>query len=170
MSDDATPASPPDPPPVLPPRKKAIPLARLVEVERRLLLLEHPPDIERVLSKEWGIRRRQVRRYITLVRQRLAAAFKSIPAEQHAAKVASMLDEAFVVARSKKDPKGMVSAAKVYAEVTGVKAPQKVDVTSGGQPLPDARALLAASLARLAAEPAPGGSGPPAGDAPAQGG
>lgn len=55
------------------------------------------------------------------------------------------------------------------ATLGGVAAPQQIDVTSGGQPLADARATLAARLAGLAQEPEPGSEGgasggPPAGD------
>lgn len=131
--------------PVPPVGKKTMPLARLEEVERRLLAVEHPPDIERSLSKEWGVTRRTVRSYISVVRRRLAAAFKAIPPEQHAAKVGHMLDEAYRTARSNKDAKGMVAAARTLSELTGTKAPTKVDVTSGGAPVavtlvwPDAR-------------------------------
>lgn len=112
-----------------------IPPERLVEVERRVLLVEHAPSIERELSKRWGITRRQVRKYIAIVRGRLVEAFKSTTPEEHATKAAGMLDEAYRIALADRDPKAMVACAKTYAEITGVKAPTKVDVTSGGAPL-----------------------------------
>lgn len=43
------------------------------------------------------------------------------------------------------------------AKLGGVAAPIAIDVTTGGQPLPDAYALLAAAAARLAEEPAAAG-------------
>jgi len=45
------------------------------------------------------------------------------------------------------------------ATVGGVAAPTQIDLTSGGQPLPDIHDRLLASLAKLAAEPEPGGAG-----------
>lgn len=148
------------------PRRKVIPIGRLVEVERRILRVEHPPQIERELAKEWGITRNGVRRYITLVRKRLVDAFKATPPEEHAQRVEGMLLEAYRVALTDRDAKAMVAVAKTLAEVTGVKAPSRVDITSGGQPLPDVHAHAADLHARLAAAAAraargadPGGAG-----------
>ncbi len=121
------------PPPA--PRRKVIPIERLVEVEKRLLRVEHPPQIERELSKQWGITRNGVRRYISLVRKRLVEAFQATPPEEHAQRVEGMLLEAYRVALEERDAKAMVAVAKTLAEVTGVKAPSKVDITSGGAPL-----------------------------------
>lgn len=157
------------------PRRKVIPIERLVEVEKRLLRVEHPPQIERALSKQWGITRGAVRRYITLVRRRLVAAFQATPPEEHAQRVEGMLLEAYRVALTGRDAKAMVAVAKTLAEVTGVKAPSKVDITSGGQPLPDVHAhaadlhaRLAAAAARAARSADPGRAG--ADDAPGPGG
>jgi hypothetical protein len=44
------------------------------------------------------------------------------------------------------------------AKISGVAKPITVDVSTGGQPLPDAYALLSAAMARLAEEPAAGGA------------
>ena len=59
----------------------------------------------------------------------------------------------------------LTRALHELATLGGVAAPLAVDLTSGGQPLEDARAALAAQLARLAQEPsaddaseAPGGA------------
>lgn len=127
MSDDV--------PPLPPPAKRTIPQERYVEVERRLLRIEHPPQIERDLAAAWGLHRRTVRMYITVVRRKLVDAFKSTPPEEHAQRVEGMLLEAYRVAASQGDAKAMVMVAKTLAEVTGVKAPARVDVTSGGAPL-----------------------------------
>lgn len=54
-------------------------------------------------------------------------------------------------------------ALDTAAKLSGVAKPVEIDVKSGGQPLPDAYALLAAAVARLAEEPAAGAAneGPP---------
>lgn len=66
--------------------------------------------------------------------------------------------------------RALVAALDVAAKLGGVAAPLAVDVTSGGQPLPDAYAELAASLARLAQEPDTSGPGAPPGDPTARNG
>ena len=63
----------------------------------------------------------------------------------------------------------LTRATHELATLGGVAAPLAVDLTSGGQPLVDARATLAARLAGLAQEPEPGGAdsapgGPSSGD------
>lgn len=62
--------------------------------------------------------------------------------------------------------RALVAALETTAKLGGVAAPVAVDVTSGGQPLPDAYAELAASLARLAQEPDAAGPDAAAGDPP----
>lgn len=153
-------------PPAPPARKKVIPLERWIQVEQRILRVEHPPTIERELAKEWGVTRRSVRRVITAVRRRLVEAFKATPPEQHAQRVEGMLLEAYRVAFADRDAKAMVAVAKTLGELTGGKAPSKVDITSGGQPLPDVyahaadlHARLAAAAARAARGADPGGAG-----------
>lgn len=49
-------------------------------------------------------------------------------------------------------------ALDTLAKISGVAKPITVDVSTGGQPLPDAYALLSAAMARLAEEPAAGGA------------
>jgi hypothetical protein len=56
--------------------------------------------------------------------------------------------------------RAQATALDTLAKLSGVAAPVAVDVTSGGQPLPDAYALLAAAAARLAEEPDAGGPRP----------
>ena len=64
----------------------------------------------------------------------------------------------------------LTRALHELATLGGVAAPLAVDLTSGGQPLEDARATLAARLAGLAQEPEPGSeSGTPDGVAAGDG-
>lgn len=65
--------------------------------------------------------------------------------------------------------RALTGALDTVSKLSGVAKPISVDVTSGGQSLPDAYGLLAASLTRLAQEPDAPGAGeapeePPAGD------
>lgn len=53
--------------------------------------------------------------------------------------------------------RSLTSALDTLAKLSGVAKPIAFDLTSGGQPLPDAYAQLAAAVARLRAEPAAGG-------------
>ena len=55
--------------------------------------------------------------------------------------------------------RAVTGALDTVAKLGGVAAPVSVDVTSGGQPLADAHAHLAAALARLAQEPDAGAAG-----------
>lgn len=114
-------------------RARKIPPERLAEVERRILLVQSAPDIERELSREWQTTKRNIRRYIAIVRKRLGERVKDIVPEADAAQVRVMLESAFRVANEDRDAKGMVAAAKALADVTGLTAPKKVDVTSNGQ-------------------------------------
>lgn len=112
---------------------RKIPPERLAEVERRILLVESAPDIERECSKAWAITRRQVRNYIAIVRRRLGDRVKDLAPEADAAQARSMIEAAFRMARGNGDAKGMVAAAKTFADVTGVTAPKKFDHTSNGE-------------------------------------
>jgi hypothetical protein len=75
------------------------------------------------------------------VRARLAerAQASRISPDADAEVIRGMLLEAYRVARAGNDrgpdPKGMVAAAKALADVTGVTAPRKVDVTTSGKPV-----------------------------------
>lgn len=55
--------------------------------------------------------------------------------------------------------RALSTALGTFAKLGGVAAPVTVDLTSGGQPLPDAHAALAAAVARLAQEPGADGPG-----------
>lgn len=140
--------------------KKTIPREQVAEIERRLCAAEAAADIVAELAPRWGKSSRTLWRYVGRARARLAdrAAAAKVSPEADAEIVRSMLLETYRDARGDGDRKTQVAAAFRYAEVTGVKSPQRVDVTSGGQPLADAHAALAASLARLAQEPVGGGS------------
>lgn len=116
-------------------RARKIPAGRLDEVEKLILQVESTSTIERDLSALWGISRRHVRRYVSIVRRRLGERAKSSTPEADAAQVREMLESAYRVASAGRDAKGMVAAARTLAEVTGVAAPRKVDITSGGQPV-----------------------------------
>lgn len=141
--------------------KKAIPRERLAEIERRLLRAEAAADFVPELAALWMRSERSVWRYVARVRARLAERAKAArqSPEADAEIVRSMLLETYRSARTAKDRKVQVAAAYRYAEVTGAKSPQRVDLTTGGQPLPDAHAALAAAVARLAQEPGAGGPG-----------
>lgn len=140
---------------------KTIPRERLAEIERRLLRAEAAADIVPELARAWSKSERSLWRYVERVRARLAERAKAaqLSPEADAELVRSMLLETYRAARDDGDRKTQVSAAYRYAEVTGVKSPQRLDVTTGGQPLPDAHAALAAAVARLAQEPGAGGEG-----------
>lgn len=92
------------------------------------------------------------------------------------AKLARSLRRLDELVRKSRDPKAVAAAVNAttralheLATLGGVAAPVSVDLTSGGQPLADARITLASRLAGLAQEPDPGGAGaapggPSAGD------
>ena len=141
--------------------RKTIPRERLREIERRLLRAEAPADFVPELATLWEKSERSLWRYTERARARLAARAKAaqVSPEADAEIVRAMLLETYRDARGEGDRKTQVAAAYRYAEVTGAKRPQRVDVTSGGQPLADAHAHLAAALARLAQEPDAGAAG-----------
>lgn len=115
--------------------------ARLDIIEQRLLAAEAPADFVPELARAWGKGKRQTWRYVARVRARLAerAQASRISPDADAEVIRGMLLEAYRVARVGNDrgpdPKGMVAAAKALADVTGVTAPRKVDVTTAGKPV-----------------------------------
>jgi hypothetical protein len=62
--------------------------------------------------------------------------------------------------------RALAATLDTFAKLSGVAKPLAVDVTSGGQPLSDARQRLAENLARLPGLAVPGGAGGAAGDPP----
>lgn len=119
--------------------KSRIPAERLNVIERRLLKAEAPADFVPELAKEWGRSTRRVWDYVARVRKRLAERAKVHDPDADREVIRAMLLEAYRVARAGTergpDPKGMSQAARVLAEVTGVSAPRRVDITSAGRPL-----------------------------------
>lgn len=114
--------------------KTLIPPERLAEIERKLLNAEAAADFVPELAARWGRSERSLWDYVARVRARLAERAKAarVSPEADAEIVRSMLLETYRDARTAKDRKVQVAAAYRYAEVTGAKAAQKIDVTSGG--------------------------------------
>jgi hypothetical protein len=135
-----------------PPIVRRIPAARLDEVESRLLRAEAAADFVGPLAREWGRSKRQIWTYVAIVRARLAARahVAEVDPKADAEIVRGMALNAYRIAEighpeRGPDPKGMVAATKLYAEITGAMAPRRVDLTSKGEQvgaLPD-DALLA---------------------------
>jgi len=117
--------------------RKTIPRERLREIERRLLRAEAPADFVPELATLWEKSERSLWRYTERARARLAARAKAaqVSPEADAEIVRAMLLETYRDARGEGDRKTQVAAAYRYAEVTGAKAAQKLDVTSGGAAL-----------------------------------
>lgn len=98
---------------------------------------------------------------VTALREELRDAVG--PAKRALMRAVKKLDD---VLQTEKKPEALASGVRALStalntlgKLGGVAAPLSVDVTSGGQPLPDAHAALAAAVARLAAEPGAGGAG-----------
>ena len=117
--------------------RKTIPRERLREIERRLLRAEAPADFVPELATLWEKSERSLWRYTERARARLAARAKAaqVSPEADAEIVRAMLLETYRDARGEGDRKTQVAAAYRYAEVTGAKAAQRLDVTSGGAAL-----------------------------------
>jgi hypothetical protein len=144
--------------------KSRINPAWLDEVERRMLRGEAPADFVPELAATFKRHKRKVWNYVALVRKRLAERAKAHDPDADREMIRALLLNAYRTAEvghpeRGSDAKGMVSAAKTLAEVTGVAAPRKVDVTSGGKPL---QALsddeLRARIAELEAAVKPSGT------------
>ena len=118
---------------------KTIPTGRLDEIERRILAAEAPGDFVPELAKKWSRTKRSIWSYVARVRAKLAERAKSADPDADRETVRAMVLTAYRTAQaggeSGPDAKGMVAAAKTLADVTGVSAPRKVDITSGGAPL-----------------------------------
>lgn len=114
-------------------RANTYPKAWLDEIETRILRAEAPADFVPELAVQWNRTRRQVWRYVAKVRARLVERAKAHDPDADREQIRSMLCRAFRKADGGGDAKGMVAAAKALADVTGITAPRKVDVTSGGE-------------------------------------
>lgn len=120
--------------------KTRIPPERLDVVESRLLRAEAPADFVPVLAREWSRTKRQIWTYVAIVRARLAAraAAAEVDPKADAEIVRGMALNAYRTAEighpeRGPDPKGMVAATKLYAEITGALAPKRLDLTSKGE-------------------------------------
>lgn len=139
-----------------------IPPGRLDEIERRILSAEAPADFVPTLAKEWTRSTRQLWKYVALVRKRLAERAKAVDPEADRETVRAMVLDAYRTARkggeSGPDAKGMVAAAKLFADITGSVAPKRFEHSGpGGKPI-ETRALSAEALSRRITELA---GGPP---------
>ena len=167
-------------------RKRTIPRERIVLAEKLYLDGKPTPRILRRLCDDFGVSTRQARKYLALVRAKLAALPKPDPAAEFQ-RIDAMLSEAFRCARRAvkvvkweegdgakpasrimpaPDTGAMVAAAARLADLHGVAAPKRSEVSGpGGGPIPiesasttpDAlHARLAALAARVAGSVDPG--------------
>ena len=113
--------------------KRPIPAAWLDEIEERILRAEAPADFVKELAQKFGRHHRKVWGYVARVRARLAERAKAHDPAADAEQIRSLLLRAYRTAEKDCDAKGMVSAAKTLADVTGVTAPKKIDHTSNGE-------------------------------------
>lgn len=112
--------------------KRTIPQPRLDEVEKRYLQGQSCHQIEKDLSIEYQITRRQVRNYLAIVKNKLAARFVEIDPAVERARVESLLLRAYQAAEvgSEKfgsDARAMVLAAGRLGDLYGVFAPQQIN-------------------------------------------
>lgn len=117
---------------------KPIPAAWLAEIEQRILRGEAPADFVNDLARLWGRNKRNVWRYVAKVRARLAERAKAADPDADREMIRALLLRAYRTAEAGSDSKGpdakgMVAAAKVLGELTGVMAVKRVDHTSGGE-------------------------------------
>jgi len=117
--------------------RERIPAAWLDTIEALILRAQAPADFVPELAVQWGRSRRRVWEYVRRVRLRLAERAKTVDPDADREMIRAMLLNAYRRAESGgmkgPDAKGMVAAARTLAEVTGVAAPRKVDITSGGK-------------------------------------
>lgn len=122
------------------PEKRKIPPGNLHRVEKELLKARAPAKFVPKLAVEFGLSERQVWTYVSIARKRLAERLKDQYPEVDREIAKSMLLSAYRTAKrgttrtttagieiNEPDASTMVQAAKVYAEVTGAMAPQKVN-------------------------------------------
>lgn len=126
MSDDASEK-------VIARARRPIPKAWLDEIEARILRAEAPADFVPVLAKEFSRSQRVVWRYVARVRARLAERAKAHDPDADREQIRSLILRAYRTAEKDCDAKGMVAAAKTFADVTGVTAPKRFDHTSNGE-------------------------------------
>lgn len=113
--------------------KRSIPTAWLREIERRLLRAETPSSFVPRLAEKWMRSERRVWGYVTRARQRLAERARSQDPDADREQIRAMVLETYRGARKHGDRKAQVAATRLLADVAGVLAPKRVDVTSNGQ-------------------------------------
>lgn len=117
--------------------RRPIPSEWLDEIERRILRAEAPADFVPELAARFGRHKRKVWDYVAKVRTRLAERARSHDPDADREQIRGLLLNAYRTAEvggeRGPDAKGMVAAAKALADVTGVAAPRKVDITTGGE-------------------------------------
>lgn len=114
-----------------------IPKERIDRVEQLILSLRAPVDFVPELAAEWQRSTRQVWTYVRIARARIAERARANVAPEADREVAKrMVIEAFGAAKiggvNGPNAAAMVAAAKVYAELTGAAAPQKVELSGKG--------------------------------------
>ncbi len=112
---------------------------RREEVRRALGRAEHTYDIATRLAAEWDLTRRQIDTYISQVREQAAAEIAARGETERQAntrRLEDMLLEAAALARSRKDAKGVVAAARELGKLQSCYAPERIEMTgAGGAPL-----------------------------------
>ncbi len=112
---------------------KTIPTGRLAEIERRILAAEAPGDFVPELAAKWNRTRRSVWTYVARVRTRLAERAKAADPDADRETVRAMVLTAYRTAQaggeSGPDAKGMVAATKLFAEVTGIVGPRRIELS-----------------------------------------
>ncbi len=140
--------------------KSRIPSAWLDEIERRMLAAEAPGEFVPELAKKFGRHKRKVWNYVRIVRERLVARAATRTPEADREIVRAMALESYECAKSgsKKfgpDVKGMVAATKIYAEITGVIGPRKVELSGpAGGPIVTEAVVRVVELPELEPEDA----------------
>lgn len=91
------------------------------------------------------------------LRDQVAPAIRQV--KRAARRIAEMLPKERNLQKVAAGTRALTAALDTFAKLSGVAKPVSVDVTTDGQPLSDARAALAAGLARAALAAAAGGAG-----------
>jgi hypothetical protein len=170
----------------IPARLHAATLARLAEANPDTLRPHTCAEVARWLGEAHGcpVSRLAVQRLRAASEKHTSAQVTSALREEIAQAVPAILarvqrstkrlDAAAARSTSTKDlaaaTNALTRALHELATLGGVAAPVAVDITSGGQPLEDARVTLAARLAGLAQEPVSDGGGGASAEPPARGG
>lgn len=109
--------------------------ARVDTVMTKLLRGEKRAEIVRYSSETWKVDERQTQNYITRA-TKLIAEITQPRKEYEYALIRQRLEDLYEKTVTDKNYQAALSALKQMAEMSGVNAPQKIDVTSGGKPLP----------------------------------